>query len=63
MTLEQTPIIHMDNMAQQLKDSGSDSDQKPGPLMGLLMRSLDCYLRSYVLDRQRKIIHQSHFQG
>ena len=28
MTREQTPIIHMDNTAQQLKDSGSDSDSE-----------------------------------
>ena len=28
MTREQKPIIHMDNMAQQLKDSGSDSDSE-----------------------------------
>ena len=62
MTVDQTPIIHSDNVVQQLKDSDSESDSRPGPLIGLLMRSLDCFLRSYVLDRQRKILLQNPFQ-
>ena len=36
--------------------------RKPGPLKGLLMRCLVCFLRSYVLNWPRKILLQSHYQ-
>ena len=55
--MDQKPVIHSDNVVQQAKDSGRI--RKPGPLTGLLMRCLDCFLRSYVLNRRGKYSYKA----